>query len=633
MSAFGAWLSRAPPPESRKGVGVTLKILETEGVAYIAELLPGSSAWQSSLTIDDRVTHIDGTPVKGKSVAQLTDMLLGEDGSVVELRIDCISKGDGVSSMCRPNRKAQPRIVRLERGRSAMNERKRRDGSLEVWISKAETWSGWKNLGILCMPTQHVLFVFSLRLQQHSWEVEKRFSEFAALDWRLREHFGDVKMDLVLGKSRLPGKTFIDQKSAGLIKKRKERLRNYIDALAQHHAVSRCDLVRSFLQYPDALFSKPEAVLQNWDGPSEEDPSSPRHRGSSGSSSAAAGGQEDIFAQSADLASSFASSESISLLKMHSTLPASAAPKHPPPLSPRGEQRGERGEQRGSAPHADAGNPAGAHHAAQPQYGAHQHGAHQHGVQQQQQQHGGKEQLHVDRVAVQAPAFALSSAARPRVAEGSELAVTPEGAAAALLDAWDRGHEQTAARCRAVMAANFETACAAPAFLRLPAPLVSGLLADPTLNAREQAVFEAALNWALAQPHPSPRKASGSRGAFDGRETLLAHVRFPLMAPEALVLRVLGSEEAARSGVLKDMATEAVTWQAVAPLLRPQVRLRFLSQTQCTPRVPVASSKPGAAAISAKAGGAPERVPGGAGEAARRSGVVWGQDGAGKVGG
>jgi hypothetical protein len=29
MSAFGAWLSRAPPPESRKGVGVTLKILET----------------------------------------------------------------------------------------------------------------------------------------------------------------------------------------------------------------------------------------------------------------------------------------------------------------------------------------------------------------------------------------------------------------------------------------------------------------------------------------------------------------------------------------------------------------------------------------------------------------------------
>ena len=55
---------------------------------------------------------------------------------------------------------------------------------------------------------------------------------------------------------------------------------------------------------------------------------------------------------------------------------------------------------------------------------------------------------------------------------------------------------------------------------------------------REQAVFEAALNWAKAQPHASPRKAAGSRGAFDGRETLLAHVRFPLMAPEALVLRV-----------------------------------------------------------------------------------------------
>ena len=29
-----------------------------------------------------RVTHIDGAGVRGKSVAQLTDMLLGEDGSV-----------------------------------------------------------------------------------------------------------------------------------------------------------------------------------------------------------------------------------------------------------------------------------------------------------------------------------------------------------------------------------------------------------------------------------------------------------------------------------------------------------------------------------------------------------------------
>ena len=89
------------------------------------------------------------------------------------------------------------------------------------------------------------------------------------------------------------------------------------------------------------------------------------------------------------------------------------------------------------------------------------------------------------------------------------------------------------------------------------------------------------------------------------------------MAPDALVLRVLGSPEAAACPALKDMATEAVTWQAVAPALRAQVRLRFLNATQCTPRA--GGGGGGGAAARQPSGGA---GGGGKGSAAGRAGGV-----------
>jgi hypothetical protein len=62
----------------------------------------------------------------------------------------------------------------------------------------------------------------------------------------------------------------------------------------------------------------------------------------------------------------------------------------------------------------------------------------------------------------------------------------PARAAGALQEAWSRGDERGAARCRAAVAAAFEAAAATPAFLTLPAPLLSSLLADSALDAREE---------------------------------------------------------------------------------------------------------------------------------------------------
>jgi hypothetical protein len=53
---------------------------------------------------------------------------------------------------------------------------------------------------------------------------------------------------------------------------------------------------------------------------------------------------------------------------------------------------------------------------------------------------------------------------------------------------------------------------------------------------------------------------------------LLRFVRFPLMSGERLVLRVLNGKEAATCAELRELATEAVMWQAVPVHLRAKVR-------------------------------------------------------------
>ena len=110
MGSFGLWLSRGAQSTavtraeqdhgktvqgSRVGVGLVMEVDESSGNIYISDLILNSAAWHSSLCIGDRITHIDNVPVKGKLAAAVNDLLLGEEGSVLELRVEARAVADG----------------------------------------------------------------------------------------------------------------------------------------------------------------------------------------------------------------------------------------------------------------------------------------------------------------------------------------------------------------------------------------------------------------------------------------------------------------------------------------------------------------------------------------------------------
>ncbi len=69
---------------------------ESSGSIYISDLVPESAAWHSSLCVGDRITHIDGISVRGKLAVAVNELLLGADGSMVELRIEARGPPEGV---------------------------------------------------------------------------------------------------------------------------------------------------------------------------------------------------------------------------------------------------------------------------------------------------------------------------------------------------------------------------------------------------------------------------------------------------------------------------------------------------------------------------------------------------------
>ena len=42
---------------------------------------------------------------------------------------------------------------------------------MQVRVDETQNCAGSMSLGLLCMPTEHILYVFSLRLQGHRWQV------------------------------------------------------------------------------------------------------------------------------------------------------------------------------------------------------------------------------------------------------------------------------------------------------------------------------------------------------------------------------------------------------------------------------------------------------------------------------
>lgn len=208
------------------------------------------------------------------------------------------------------------------------------------------------------------------------------------------------------------------------------------------------------------------------------------------------------------------------------------------------------------------------------------------------------------------------------------------------------GTREEAGYCKQFVEDHFEAVRRSEGFLSLPRTMLEALLASDRLRAREEVVFDAALAWAEAQVRggsdagyvlPGALAGGVSAPALPHLTPLLKCIRFPLMSPETLVLRVLNGKEAATCPELRELATEAVMWQAVPLHLRDKVRLVKLLPQQCRPRSPAPGTRESGRGLGVfEVAGQVARVPSaGAGSAqGRTSSVVAGFGGsAGEIGG
>eukprot|EP00960_Hanusia_phi_P009525 275988-Hanusia_phi.AAC.2 len=415
-------------------------------------------------------------------------MLCGVEGSCVEVRVDVRQKGgENVSGLCQARKNVQ-RVVKLVRGVVVEDDsaREQESCSLQVTVNETQNCSGSINLGLLCMPTEHIIYIFKLQLSGFSWEVQKRFSDFLAFDTKLRAKFGNKKLDLLLADSKLPGKAFLDKASQGLITKRKRRLEEYILALASHRAISRDDLFMNFLQFPDDLYS-PQPVAAGQDLQSWEQES-----------------WEEIDAE--QLAANKGQGEGAPGKRARETKP--------------------------------------------------------------------------DMVDLESLGNRFDIFSHITVRNAAEML---EKSSASQVQHEIFGH------CKNFILDHFEAVSRSEGFLFLPEALLKEILASDKLRAKEEIVYESVLSWMQAQKR---REGSNLKARGDGGSSMRAHddllrlVRFPLMPSETLVLRVLHGKEAETSSLLRDLATEAVTLQAVPAHLRDRVKLKFLTPSQCMKRAP-----------------------------------------------
>ena len=513
MGSFGAWLTRNTPSlDSRKGLGLRLKVDETSGLAEVVEIEKNTAAWTSPLNIGDTISHIDGVPVRGRSQRQMHADLLGPEGSSVELRVE-VRSFDSVP-LCGKQRHST-RLIRLVRGVVGGSELDDdEDMTLQVRVDETQHSGSSMAFGILCMPTEHILYVFSLRLQGFRWQVQKRYSDFLAVDARLRAKYGNRQVDALLAKSRLPGKAFWDKTSKDLINKRKRRLEEYILALATHPLISRDHVYMSFLQYPDDLYS-PAPDRDSLHG-------------------------DSTWSAARDL-SPRASLDEAAEARLESTASASTT-----------------GNGRSIAPATARARASGG-------------------------------------LAASGGAVRSSWGDEARAAAVAER-LTEHTAAERLLHCLlGPGGEQEAEVCREYVRVNFEVVAKSRGFLNLPRHVVAEVVSDERLSAREEAVFDAVVDWAKAQVLMDRSIGAMEQlpGALGGGLSprvlpflvpMLRHVRFPLMAPESLVLRVLNGKEAATCAELRELATEAVMWQAVPVHARGKMKLVKLQRHQCMPR-------------------------------------------------
>ena len=68
------------------GIGVTVQV-EEENVVRVMEVVPGGPAFQAGVKVDDVFVSVDGTDCAGLSLPEIRNLVRGEEGSEVQIRM------------------------------------------------------------------------------------------------------------------------------------------------------------------------------------------------------------------------------------------------------------------------------------------------------------------------------------------------------------------------------------------------------------------------------------------------------------------------------------------------------------------------------------------------------------------
>ena len=68
------------------GIGVTVQV-EEENVVRVMEVVPGGPAFQAGVKVDDVFVSVDGTDCAGLSLPEIWNLVRGEEGSEVQIKM------------------------------------------------------------------------------------------------------------------------------------------------------------------------------------------------------------------------------------------------------------------------------------------------------------------------------------------------------------------------------------------------------------------------------------------------------------------------------------------------------------------------------------------------------------------
>lgn len=131
----------------------------------------------------------------------------------------------------------------LERGKFRTKGLKEGQDDVRVFFKEPYNVRGKDRL--LCFVSEHTVYPFVVVFNDEKWSLEKRFSEFAALDEELDDHF---KSNENVQLPEFPEKKLFGSLSPALIKERSVAIEKYLKAIALDEEVMKTQIVRDFLE-------------------------------------------------------------------------------------------------------------------------------------------------------------------------------------------------------------------------------------------------------------------------------------------------------------------------------------------------------------------------------------------------